>query len=179
MFFVVDHDSGLSRPHSSYYLRSVKDKQWTANRPRKDLELGSRWVDTPQGWARHSCKKFDLNRRNASVRVIFFPRALLARDGAPPRDHPSQGHGSSPAALHQKQCCVADCCASIVPEQFSFSPRFDAELPAVPAPQRVMLHPHQLHISTSRELLACPWWSCVSARTGESQDSSQKPHDSS
>ena len=34
---------------------------------------------------------------------------------------------------------------------------FDAELPAVPAPQRVILHPHQLHSSTSRELLAYPW----------------------
>ena len=66
---------------------------------------------------------------------------------------------------------------STVPGQFSISPDFDAELPAVPAPQRVMLHPHQLHISTSRELLAYPWWSFASAKTGYPQESNQKPHD--
>ena len=37
--------------------------------------------------------------------------------------------------------------------KFSFSPDSDAELPVVPVPQRVMLHPHQLPISTIRELL--------------------------
>ena len=89
----------------------------------------------------------------------------------------SQGHGSSPAALNQMPRCVADSRDSIVPRQFSFSPDFDAELPAVPAPQRVTLHPQQLHISTSRELLAYPWWSCASAKTGHPQESNQKPHD--
>ena len=85
------------------------------------------------------------------LRVPFLPpsRALLARDGATREDYPSQAHGSSPAALQQKPRCMADSRDSIVPGQSSFSPRFDAELPAVPAPQRVMLHPHQLHISTS------------------------------
>ena len=112
------------------------------------------------------------------------PRSLLSpplarcwprwRDAAGP---PSQGHGSSPAALNQMPRCVADSRDSIVPLQFSFSPGFDAELPAVPAPQRVTLHPHQLHISTSRELLAYPWWPFASAKTGHPQESNQKPHD--
>ena len=98
------------------------------------------------------------------VRVPFLlpSRALLARDGATRQDYPSQAHSSPPAALQQKPRCMADSRDSIVPGQSSFSPRFDAELPAVPAPQRVMLHPHQLHISTSRELQAYPWWPCVS-----------------
>jgi hypothetical protein len=108
----------------------------------------------------------------------FLPLSRAAgRDGATRRDHPSQGHGSSPAALHQMPRCTADECTSIVPGQFSFGPDFDAELPAVPAPQRVMLHPHQLHISTSRELLAYPWWSCASTRTVKPQESNQKPRD--
>ena len=68
-----------------------------------------------------------------------------------------QPHGSFPEAFHQMPGCMADSRDSIVPGQFSFSPGFDAELPAVPAPQRVILHPHQLHSSTSRELLAYPW----------------------
>ena len=93
------------------------------------------------------------------------------------RDHPTQGHGSSPAALNQMPRCTAYECASIVPGQFSFGPDFDAELPAVPAPQRVMLHPHQLHISTSRELLAYSWWSCASTRTVKPQEINQKPRD--
>ena len=108
----------------------------------------------------------------------FLPLSRAAgRDGATRRDHPSQGHGSSPAALNQMPRCTAYECASIVPGQFSFGPDFDAELPAVPAPQRVMLHPHQLHISTSRELLAYPWWSCASTRTVKPQESNQKPRD--
>ena len=108
----------------------------------------------------------------------FLPLWRAAgRDGATRRDHPSQGHGSSPAALNQMPRCMADSRDSTVPGQFSVSPDFDAELPAVPAPQRVMLHPHQMHISTSRELLAYPWWPCASERTGHSQESSQKPHD--
>ena len=110
----------------------------------------------------------------------FLPLSRAAgRDGATRQDHPSQGHGSSPEAFHQIPGCMADSRDSIVPGQFSSLPDFDAEPPAVPAPQRVMLHPHQLHISTSRELLTYPWWSCVSARTGNPQNISQKPHDSS
>ena len=85
------------------------------------------------------------------------------RDAAGP---PSQGHSSSPAALNQMPRCMADSRDSIVPGQFSFPPDFDAELPAVPAPERVSYQPHQLHISTSRELLAYPWWPCASAKTG-------------
>ena len=108
----------------------------------------------------------------------FLPLWRAAgRDGATRRAHPSQGHGSSPAALNQMPRCVADSRDSIVPGQFSFSPDFDAELPAVLAPQRVTLHPHQLHISTSRELLAYPWRSCASERTGHPQEVNQKPHD--
>eukprot|EP00964_Phaeocystis_antarctica_P021875 scaffold12159_cov58-Phaeocystis_antarctica.AAC.1 len=48
------------------------------------------------------------------------------------RDPPSQGHGWSPAALHQMPRCTADSRASIGPGQFSFSPEVDAELPVVP-----------------------------------------------
>ena len=108
----------------------------------------------------------------------FLPLWRAAgRDGATRRDHPSQGHGSSPAALNQMPRCMADSRDSTVPGQFSISPDFDAELPAVPTPQRVTLHPHQLHISTSRELLAYPWWPCASAKTGHPQESNQKPHD--
>ena len=61
-----------------------------------------------------------------------------ARDGATPRDHPSQGHGSSPAAFHQMPRYTADECASIVPGHVSspFRRSFDAELLAVPAPER-------------------------------------------
>ena len=111
------------------------------------------------------------------VPYCFALSRAAGRDGATRRDHPSQGHGSSPAALNQMPRCTAYECASIVPGQFSFEPDFDAELPAVPAPQRVMLHPHQLHISTSRELLAYPWWPCASTGTVKSQESNQKPHD--
>ena len=108
----------------------------------------------------------------------FFPLWRAAgRDGATRWDHPSQGHGSSPAALNQMPHGMAHSRASIVPGQFSFPPDFDAELPAVPAPQRVTLHPQQLHISTSRELLAYPWWPFASAKTGYPQESNQKPHD--
>ena len=60
------------------------------------------------------------------------------RDGATPRDRPSQGHGSSPAAFHQMPRCTADERASIVPGHLSspFRQSFDAELLAVPAPER-------------------------------------------
>ena len=106
----------------------------------------------------------------------FLPLSRAAgRDGATRRDHPSQGHGSSPAALNQMPCCTADECASIVPGQFFFGPDLMLSYqPRVPAPQRVMLHPHQLHISTSRELLAYPWWPCASTRTVTPQESNQK-----
>ena len=100
----------------------------------------------------------------------FLPLSRAAgSDGATRQDHPSQGHGSSPAAFHQMQRCMSDSRDSIVLVPISFSPGFDAELPAVPAPQRVILHPHQLHISNSRELLAYPWWPCVSEKTGNSR----------
>ena len=59
----------------------------------------------------------------------FLPLWRAAgRDGATRRAHPSQGHGSSPAALNQMPRCVADSRDSIVPGQFSFSPDFDAEV---------------------------------------------------
>ena len=112
--------------------------------------------------------------------LAFSPsRALLAAMARRRRHHPSQGHGSSPAALHQKPRCMTDSRDSIMPVQFSSLPDFDAEPPAVPAPQRVMLHPHRLQISTSQELLAYPWWTYVSTTTGSPQDISQKPHYSS
>ena len=115
----------------------------------------------------------------ASRYLLSSPsRALLGprwRDAG--RDHPSQGHGSSPAALNQIPRCMSDSRDSTVPGQFSISPDFDAELPAVAAPQRVTLHPQQLHISTSRELLAYPWWPFASAKTGYPQESNQNPHD--
>ena len=96
-----------------------------------------------------------LNTIQAPPFLAFSPsRALLAAMARRRRHHPSQGHGSSPAALHQKPRCMTDSRDSIMPVQFSSLPDFDAEPPAVPAPQRVMLHPHRLHISTSRELLA-------------------------
>ena len=57
-----------------------------------------------------------------------FQSAAPARDAGPP----SQGHGWSPAALHQMPRCTADNHASIVPGQLSFSPEVDAELPVVP-----------------------------------------------
>jgi hypothetical protein len=80
------------------------------------------------------------------------------------------------AALNQMPRCTADECASILPGQFSFGPDFDAELPAVPAPQRVMLHPHHscTYRPASRELLAYPWWPCASTRTVKPQESKQK-----
>ena len=110
--------------------------------------------------------------------LYFLPLwGAAGRDGAARRDHPSQGHGSSPAALNQIPRCMADSRDSTVPGQFSISPDFDAELPAVPAPQRASYHPHQLHISTSRELLAYPWWPFASTRTGTPQEINQKPHD--
>ena len=58
------------------------------------------------------------------------------RDGATPRDHPSQSHGSSPAAFHQMPRCTAD--EPTVPGHLSspFRQNFDAELLAVLAPER-------------------------------------------
>ena len=108
----------------------------------------------------------------------FLPLSRAAgSDGATRQDHPSQGHGSSPAAFHQMQRCIPDSRDSIVPGQFSFSPGFDAEPPAVPAPQRAMLLPHQLHISTSRKLLECQLSPCASTKTEIPQESNQSPHD--
>jgi hypothetical protein len=118
----------------------------------------ARIVIYDQIWVHNSVfKTFSTETLSTAARSYFLPLSRAAgRDGAARRDHPSQGHGSSPAALHQMPRCTADECTSIVPGQFSFGPDFDAELPAVPAPQSVVLHPHQLHISTSRELLAYP-----------------------
>ena len=62
-------------------LRSVKDKQCTAFGPRSDLELGSWWVDTPHGWAKHSCKKFDFSGRSPGV-PLFSPPARCWREMA-------------------------------------------------------------------------------------------------
>jgi hypothetical protein len=123
-------------------------------------------------------KTFNAHHRHRSLLSPPLAR-LLAAMARRRRHRPSQGHGSSPAALHQKPWCMTDSRDSIMPVQFSSLPDFDAEPPAVPAPQRVMLHPHRLHISTNRELLAYPWWTYVSATTGSPQDISQKPHDSS
>ena len=69
---------------------------------------------------------------------LLPPVRSLPRDGATPRDHPSQGHGSSPAAFHQIPRYTADECASIVPGHLPspFRRSFDAELLAVPAPER-------------------------------------------
>ena len=81
--------------------------------------------------------------RRDYVPFTFFPYLLppvrsLPRDGATPRDHPSQGHGSSPAAFHQMPRCTADERASIVPGHLSspFRQSLDAELLAVPVPER-------------------------------------------
>ena len=75
--------------------------------------------------------------------ILFLPLSDRATarwcDAAgTPRDHPSQGHGSSPAAFHQMPRCTADERASIVPGHLSspFRQSFDAELLAVPAPER-------------------------------------------
>jgi hypothetical protein len=61
------------------------------------------------------------------------PRSLLpplsralGRDGATRRDHPSQGHGSSPAALNQMPRCTTDKRASVGPE---FEPWLDTSTP--------------------------------------------------
>ena len=116
--------------------------------------------------------------RQGATFLAFSPSSRAAgSDGATRRHHPSQGHGSSPEAFYQIQGCMADSRDSIVPGQFSSLPDFDAELPAVPAPERAMLLPHQLHISTSRKLLECPWSPCASAKTEIPQESNQSPHD--
>jgi hypothetical protein len=142
-----------------YYLQAVEDFQsrFLENGWRTPI-LEARIVIYDQIWVYNSVfKTFSTETLSTAARSYFLPLSRAAgRDGAARRDHPSQGHGSSPAALHQMPRCTADECTSIVPGQFSFGPDFDAELPAVPAPQSVVLHPHQLHISTSRELLAYP-----------------------
>ena len=140
-------------------------------------------ASAPRRPARRRARTFAMNlpacrkvRHTIPEDLAFSP---LARDGATRRHQPSQGHGSSPEDFHQIPGCMADRRDSIMPWQFSSLPYFDAEQPAVPAPQRAMLHPHQVHISTSRELLAYPLWQCVSRKMGNSQDSSHKPHGSS
>ena len=82
-------------------------------------------------------------RAHPAVTFHTFPPPVRSassaiRDGATPRDRPSQGHGSSPAAFHQMPRCTADERASIVPGHLSspFRQSFDAELLAVPAPER-------------------------------------------
>ena len=82
----------------------------------------------------------------------FLPLSRAAgSDGATRRDHPSQGHGSSPAALNQVPRCMADSRDSTVPGQFSISPDSDAELPAVTAPKRVDAAPAPVaHIDQPR-----------------------------
>ena len=104
-------------------------------------------------------------------------RVAMARPGGTTR--PKATARLQQAALNQMPRCTADECASILPGQFSFGPDFDAELPAVPAPQRVMLHPHHscTYRPASRELLAYPWWPCASTRTVKPQERNQKPHD--
>ena len=123
-------------------------------------------------------KTFKADCKPRATFLAFSPSSRAAgSDGATRRLHPSQGHGSFPEAFHQIPGCMADSRDSIVPGQFSFSPGFDAEPPAVPAPQRAMLLPHQLHISTSRKLLACTWSPCASVKTEIPQESNQIPHD--
>ena len=116
-----------------------------------------------------------------AVHVLYFLPLWRAagRDGAARRDHPSQGHGSSPAALNQIPRCMADSRDSTVPGQFSISPDYDAELPAVPAPQRVLLHrtsctyrPAERAASVSMVAI------CIQKdRIPYPQESNQKPHD--
>ena len=82
---------------------------------------------------------YGLIRRCENVPYFSSPCPIgQPRDGATPRDHPSQGHGSSPAAFHQMPRYTADECASIVPGHLPspFRRSFDAELLAVPAPER-------------------------------------------
>ena len=122
-------------------------------------------------------KTFEADCKPGNHVPCFLPSSRAAgSDGATRRRHPSQSHGSSPEAFHPIPGCMADSRVSIVPGQFSSLPGFDAELPAVPAPQRAMLHPHQLHILTRRELLACTWWSCASAKTEIPQEINQSPN---
>ena len=61
---------------------------------------------------------------NRKYRTILALTLYLLPLG-PTSGHPSQGHGSPPAALNQMPRCTTDHRASIV---FSFSPDFDAEL---------------------------------------------------
>ena len=80
---------------------------------------------------------YGLIRRCENVPYFSSPCPIgQPRDGATPRDHPSQGHGSSPAAFHQMPRCTAD--EPIVPGHLSspFRQNFDAELLAVLAPER-------------------------------------------
>ena len=82
---------------------------------------------------------YGLTRRSSPNVPYFLPCPIgQPRDGATPRDHPSQGHGSSRAAFHQMPRYTADDCASIVPGHMSspFRRSFNAELLAMPAPER-------------------------------------------
>ena len=76
-------------------------------------------------------------QRQATAELYLLPPPSRAGgcDGATRRQHPSQGHGSSRKDFHQMPRCMAGSRDSKVPEHFSFSPDFDAELPAVPAHQ--------------------------------------------
>ena len=113
--------------------------------------------------------------------MLFLPLSPAAgRDGATRRDHPSQGHGSCPAALDQIPRCMADSRDSTRPGQFSISPDFDAELPAVPAPENVSRCTRNsctYRPAESCYVLAYPWWPFASTKTGYPQESNQKPHD--
>ena len=115
---------------------------------------------------------------NRKYRTILALTLYLLPLG-PTSGHPSQGHGSPPAALNQMPRCTTDHRASIV---FSFSPDFDAELrirsragaslnvcDAAPAPVA--------HIDQPRAASVSMVWPCASAKTGHPQESNQKPHD--
>ena len=118
--------------------------------------------------------------------MLSYPSNQLRRSaGVPPLSRPRGGSDGAtspvprpwlvPRRFFQMTRCMADSSDRIVPVHFSFSTGFDGELPAVPAPQRAMLHPHRLHISTNRKLLACPWRPCVPARTEKHQEN-QNPN---
>ena len=74
--------------------------------------------------SRTVCLRLCEQKKLPAAHVSYFlPLSRAAgRDGATRRDHPSRGHGSSPAALNQTSRCMADSRDSIVPGQFSFSP---------------------------------------------------------
>ena len=99
-----------------------------------------------QIWVYNSVfKTFSTETLSTAARSYFLPLSRAAgRDGAARRDHPSQGHGSSPAALHQMPRCTADNRASIVPFKWcqDSSPsrrRLMLSYRSCRVPQRVML----------------------------------------